>query len=94
MASTRSFLHILRVTFVAVLTLALLTLAAVQFQQRLLCFRAERLMADMHEIRLYQTTWADAQKLMQKWGGWGHYDGTCTSAECRYPCARFEQLFM
>jgi hypothetical protein len=41
-------------------------------------------MADMHQIRLYQSTWADAQRLMLRWGAWGHYDGSCTAAECRY----------
>jgi hypothetical protein len=41
-------------------------------------------MADMHQIRLYQSTWPDAQKLMHKWGAWGHYDGTCTQENCRY----------
>jgi hypothetical protein len=84
MAPTRSLLRILWAASVAVLTMDLLTLAAFQFEQRLLCYRAERLMADMHAIRLYQTTWAEAQKLMQNWGGWGHYDETSTSAECRY----------
>jgi hypothetical protein len=32
----------------------------------------------MHQIRLYQSTWADALRLMHRWGSWGHYDGTCT----------------
>ena len=41
-------------------------------------------MADMHQIRLYHSTWADAQKLMDRWGAWGHYDGSCTATECRY----------
>jgi hypothetical protein len=38
----------------------------------------------MHQIRLYQSTWADAQRLMNRWGAWGHYDGSCTAADCRY----------
>jgi len=73
-----------RIACVTVLILALLLFAAVQFQQRLLRWRAERLMADMHNIRLYQSTWADAQMLMNRWGAWGHYDGDCTASECRY----------
>jgi hypothetical protein len=77
-------LRILRVAGLAVVSLVLLTFLAVQFQQRLLRWRAERLMADMHQIRLYQSTWADAQKLMHRWGAWGHYDGTCTTAQCVY----------
>jgi hypothetical protein len=67
-----------------VLALVLLLFAAVQFQQHLLRWRAERLMADMHQIRLYQSTWADAQRLMDRWGAWGHYDGSCTEKDCRY----------
>ena len=38
----------------------------------------------MHQIRLYQSTWADAQQLMHRWGAWGHYDGSCTAASCKY----------
>jgi hypothetical protein len=38
----------------------------------------------MHQIRLYQSTWADAQRLMHRWGAWGHYEGTCTAASCKY----------
>jgi hypothetical protein len=67
-----------------VLSLALITFLAVQIQQRMLRWRAERLMADMHQIRLYQTTWADAHRLMHRWGAWGHYDGSCTAASCKY----------
>lgn len=66
------------------LSLVLLTFLAVQIQQRTLRWRAERLLADMHQIRLYQSTWADAQRLMHRWGAWGHYDGSCTAASCTY----------
>jgi hypothetical protein len=66
------------------LSLILITFLAVQIQQRTLRWRAERLSADMHQIRLYQTTWADAQRLMHRWGAWGHYDGSCTAASCKY----------
>lgn len=74
----------LRVVCFTSLVFAVCLFASVQFQQRLLRWRAEQLMADMHRIRLYQSTWADAQRLMHRWGAWGHYDGQCTSAECRY----------
>jgi hypothetical protein len=84
MACKKWILRILRVTALAVLAVVLLLFAAVQFQQHLLRWRAERLMADMHQIRLYQSNWADAQRLMNHWGKWGHYDGSCTAAECRY----------
>jgi hypothetical protein len=67
-----------------VLSLMLITFLAVQIQQRTLRWRAERLMADMHQIRLYQSTWADAQRLMHRWGALGHYEGSCTAASCEY----------
>ena len=60
-------LRILRVAGLAALAVVLLTFAAVQYQQWMLRWRAERLMADMHQIRLYQSTWADAQRLMHRW---------------------------
>jgi hypothetical protein len=84
MACKKWILRFLRVAGLAALAVVLLTFVAVQFQQRLLRWRAERLMADMHQIRLYQSTWADAQKLMYRWGAWGHYDGSCMALDCRY----------
>jgi len=62
----------------------LLVFIVIKVEMLLLCYRAERLMADMHKIRLYQSSWADAQELMRRWGAWGNYDGSCTAASCRY----------
>jgi hypothetical protein len=84
MAYKKWILRILRVAGLAALAVVLLAFAAVQVQQWMLRWRAERLMADMHQIRLYQSTWADAQRLMYRWGAWGHYDGSCAAASCRY----------
>ena len=69
---------------VAVLSLVMLAFLLVQFQQNLLRWRAEQLMADMHHIWLYHSNWDDARRLMGRWGAWGHYDGTCTAKDCRY----------
>jgi hypothetical protein len=80
----KATLRALKWTCVSVLALVLLLALLVQGQQWLLRWRAERLMADMHQIRLYQSTWDNAQRLMHKWGRWGHYDGTCTAESCRY----------
>ena len=66
------------------LSLVLVAFLSVQFQQRMLRWHAEQLLADMHQIRLYQSTWADAQRLMHRWGAWSHYDGSCTAANCNY----------
>jgi hypothetical protein len=68
----------------AILFLTLLIFVALQFQQRTLRWRAEHLSAEMHQVRLYQSTWSDAQRLMQRWGAWGHYDGSCTATNCKY----------
>jgi hypothetical protein len=66
------------------LSLLLLAFLAVQIQQRMLRWHAERLLAEVHQIRLYQSTWADAQQLMRRWGAWGHYEGSCTAESCTY----------
>ncbi|MGO8757176.1 MAG: hypothetical protein ACLQG3_03545 [Terracidiphilus sp.] len=76
--------RVLSIGVIAMVCLIVLLYAAVQTQQWLLRWRAERLMTDMHRIRLYQSTWADAQHLMHRWGAWGHYDGTCTATDCQY----------
>ena len=65
------------------LSLLLITFLIVQIQLIISRWQAERLSADMHQIRLYQSTWADALRLMHRWGAWGHYDGSCTAAEIR-----------
>ena len=61
----------IRLTGALVLSIALLTFLAVQLLQWTLRQRAERLSKEMHEIRLSQTTWADAQQLMHRWGCMG-----------------------
>ena len=58
--------------------------AFVQIQQRILRWRAERLLGDIRALRLGKSSWADAQKIMTRWGAWGHYDGSCTQARCSY----------
>ncbi|HEY1210367.1 MAG TPA: hypothetical protein VGE85_13425, partial [Terracidiphilus sp.] len=94
MANKKWILRIFRFAALAVLAVILLTFAAVQIQQRILRWRAERLMADMHQIRLYQSNWADAQRLMYRWGAWGHYNGICTAADCRYAIVLGDASFM
>jgi hypothetical protein len=76
--------RVIRLAGVVTVSLVLIAFLAVQIQQRMLRWRAERLLAEMHQIRLYQSTWADAQRLMHRWGAWGHYDGGCTAQSCKY----------
>lgn len=40
-------------------------------------------MGDMHQIRFYQSTWADTQRLMHRWG-MGHSDDTSSASDCLY----------
>jgi hypothetical protein len=67
-----------------VVFVVLVAFLAVQIQQQMSRWRAERLLADMHQIRLYQSTWADAPRLMHRWRARGHYEGSCTAASCKY----------
>jgi hypothetical protein len=56
----------------------------VQIQQHILRWRAERLLADMRELQSHKGTWADAQKIMTRWGAWGSFEGSCTAKQCEY----------
>lgn len=69
---------------VAVLALVAVLAAYVQIQQRILRWRAERLLADIRDIQMGKSTWADAQRLMTRWGAWGAYEGSCTAKRCDY----------
>ncbi len=66
------------------LLIAALVAGFVQVQQRLLRWRAERLLADIRQIQMGKSTWADAQRLITKWGAWGGYEEGCTSEFCDY----------
>lgn len=69
---------------VAVVAILAALAAYVQIQQRILRWRAERLLADVRELQSHRGTWADAQELMTRWGLWGSYDGSCTKEQCDY----------
>lgn len=84
MTSYKWAVRVVTCTVTAVVLLALFTFLAVQTQQHILRWRAQRLLADVHRIRLYQSNWTDAQRLMSRWGSWGHSNGTCTAATCEY----------
>jgi len=79
--------RVLRVFGVTVLVLIAGLAAFVQIQQHILRWRAERLLADIREIQMGKSTWADAQKLMYRWGAWGSYTGACTAQSCNYRVA-------
>jgi hypothetical protein len=74
----------LRVAGVVVLALVAGLAVFVQIQQRILRWRAERLLADMRELQSHKSSWTDAQKIMRRWGAWGSYEGSCTAEKCEY----------
>lgn len=74
----------MRRVVVATLMLVVVALVFVQSQQWLLRWRAERLLNDIRQIQMGKSTWVEAQRLMDRWGEWGHYEGSCTTERCSY----------
>jgi hypothetical protein len=68
----------------SLLVIYLVLLAAVQIGQRITRRRAEHLLSDLRGLQLEKSSWSDAQALMQHWGRWGRYEGTCDAAHCDY----------
>ncbi|HTF65256.1 MAG TPA: hypothetical protein VK638_21495 [Edaphobacter sp.] len=68
----------------SLLVIYLVLLAAVQISQRIMRRRAEHLLSDLRGLQLERSSWSDAQALMQRWGRWGHYEGTCDADHCDY----------
>ena len=68
----------------SLLVIYLVLLAAVQMSQRITRRRAEHLLSDLRGLQLEKSSWSDAQALMQRWGRWGHYEGTCDADHCDY----------
>jgi hypothetical protein len=46
--------------------------------------RAERLMADFQALKLRQSNWLEADRLISRWGKYGNYKGRCDASFCRY----------
>jgi len=74
----------LKLTAITLICFALSLILLVQIDRCLLRYRAARLLDDFHSIRLRQSTWSDAQRLVSRWGAFGHYEGTCTATKCSY----------
>jgi hypothetical protein len=68
----------------SLLLIYLVLLAAVQISQRITRRRAEHLLSDLRGLQLERSSWSDAQALMQRWGRWGAYKGTCDADHCEY----------
>ena len=63
-------------TALGLLALVLLGCVVGEVHQRLLRHRAEKLLVDIHGLRLRESTWSDARpRLMTRWDKWGHTEG-------------------
>jgi hypothetical protein len=56
-----------------------LRVEAYRFQRQ-----AERLMADIQALKLRQSNWLEAERLISRWGKYGNYKGHCDASFCRY----------
>jgi hypothetical protein len=84
MAPISRWRRAIRIAAVSILVLVAALALFVSIQQRILRWRAERLLADVRAVQMGKSTWKDAQSLMYRWGKWGHYDGSCTGQQCNY----------
>lgn len=84
MKSHRQWVRAAIYAAVAIAILVLGLAAFVNVQQRLLRWRAERLLADIRAIQMGKSNLADAQRLMRKWGAWGQWQGECTERYCHF----------
>lgn len=84
MAPKRRWRRILQISAITLFVLVAGMAAFVQIQQHILRWRAERLLADIRALQLGKSTWADAQRIIARWGAWGNYDGSCTQKRCSY----------
>jgi hypothetical protein len=80
--------------FIVLLVLFLVICTVNEVRQRILVNRAAALLSDMHSLNLRQSNWNDAQRLMNRWGRWGHYDGVCTSEDCSYGITLHNQTIL
>jgi hypothetical protein len=87
MAPISRWRRVIRIAAFSILVLVAVMAISVQVQQHILRWRAERLLSDIRALQLGKSTWADAQKIMYRWGVWGFYEGSCTEKRCTYQIA-------
>lgn len=86
MASHARWGRWIRIAAIAILAPIVCLIATVRIQQYVLRWRAEQLLADIRQIQMGKSTWADAQRLMHRWGKWNvSWDGAeCNARYCDY----------
>lgn len=75
---------LLRYGVVSVLAIALLLAAAIQIQERILRYRAERLLQDILAIELRHTTFKQVGDLAAKWNGFASHNVPCSKEYCDF----------
>lgn len=70
--------------FLAVLAVFLVLCTTNEIRQRILVRWAGALLSDIHSLRLRESKWNDAERLMTRWGRWGHQEGLCSPQRCFY----------
>lgn len=68
----------------AILVFLVIVWLAAQGRQWLFRTRSERLLADIKALNLNHSTWSDAQRMMDRWGKWGYWQGDCNAQHCEY----------
>jgi len=79
----RGLLTGLKVVGLALLGALVLLLGLIQASNWINWWHARALLRDVQALPA-QPMWLDAQRLMKRWGKWGHYEGACTSEHCQY----------
>jgi hypothetical protein len=68
----------------ALFTLAVLLAAVIQIQERILRYRAQRLLSDILSIELRYTTFEQVGDLAAKWNGFAGHEVPCSKEHCDF----------
>lgn len=66
------------------LTALILLAGTIQVQERILRYRAERLLSDVMSIELRRTKFEQLGPLLESWAGFVHYDVPCSRQHCDF----------
>jgi hypothetical protein len=84
MARKNRLAQVVRFAALSLLAFVVFVLSLVQVQQHRFRHRAELLLNDMRNLWMHPGTFDDLRHLQQRWGAFGHYEGTCTEEHCEY----------
>ncbi|SEG60482.1 hypothetical protein SAMN05421819_3731 [Bryocella elongata] len=79
----RGFVTGLKAVGVVLMGALVLLLGLIQASNWINWWHARALLKDVQALPA-QPMWPDAQRLMTRWGAWGHYEGTCAAEHCQY----------